>query len=318
MIKIVDVSNSPEKASARGVGGPIENDIMRYLKKYASFFNATFVTNPLDADVIITNDIFPSTVIDLPTPKVKRMDGVYSRTELLHRNLPLNASGQAADHVIFISEFSRQSLLKIYPEIKLKSNSVVLNRADFDEFHSVDFEEHYGVSIANDWSRPEKRLDAIIEIAKANPHEKIKLVGKPANVVYPPNIENVGYISDYKSMNKIVGGASYFVYLGFNDPAPKSVCQAMNAELPMFLTNSGGNVELAGDCAHYVYDFETYPMVHETVPPLNFDNVVSEFNVFSKSLYDYSLKLDAFNRVAAFEEMLHGYFDTLHRVVNCR
>ena len=130
MIKIFDCSNSDERPNHRGHGGPIENDIIRYLKQYCSRYNCSFTEDVLKADVIITNDIFPSSLIGIDIPKVKRMDGVFFQEALKNRNDSLNYSAELADHVIFISEFSKNSFFNLYRGKDIKKHSVVLNRAD--------------------------------------------------------------------------------------------------------------------------------------------------------------------------------------------
>jgi hypothetical protein len=134
-MKIFDCSNSEKSLIGKGrLYGPKENDILKYLKQYASEFDHVFVHSPEGADVIFTNDIFPE-----PFPgkrKVKRMDGVFSRVDVIHRNETLNLAAQEADHVIFISKYSMESYFKLYDPDRctLKSWSIIPNEVDPNVF----------------------------------------------------------------------------------------------------------------------------------------------------------------------------------------
>lgn len=87
MLKIYDCSNSSESPiHSSYFGSTKENSVVSILKKYASQFNACFVENIADTDVIFTNDIFPQEVIKLQLPKVKRMDGVYWIKEMTQKS----------------------------------------------------------------------------------------------------------------------------------------------------------------------------------------------------------------------------------------
>lgn len=305
MIKILDVSNSHKRPQPRGLGGPIENDIVRYLKKYAHQFNCQFVTDEKLADIIFTNDVFPK---EYKQPKVKRMDGVYSRIELLERNHPLNLSAQQADCVVFISDFSKLSLEILYPFISLKKSVVALNASDPDEFFPISIQNKPFdfISTSNDWIRPEKRGDLFTHLALKFPHLSFALIGKSSHNL-PKNITSLGYISNYSELNIKLNQSKSFVYLGFNDPAPKTVCQALNCQLPLFLTHSGGNFELANRFAYFVDDFSNKPFIHHSVPSLDLDMI--ELN-FSQFIQNHINKHYYFNSQERFQNMLEIYFNT--------
>ena len=85
--RVYDCSNSSERPPHRSESfGPKENDIMRGLKKYCNVFGCEFIDQPQDADVIITNDIYPKDILALDKPRVKRMDGVFWENRLKDRN----------------------------------------------------------------------------------------------------------------------------------------------------------------------------------------------------------------------------------------
>ena len=112
MYKIFDCSNSAERPPHRGGGGPIMNDILCYLHQNAAEYNYEFIDSASNADVIITNDVFPAEVIGLGKPLVKRMCGPFWQKEHSKRNERLNVAARIADTVIFISEYSSYSTPK--------------------------------------------------------------------------------------------------------------------------------------------------------------------------------------------------------------
>jgi hypothetical protein len=307
MLKIFDVSNSSSRPNARGLGGPVENDIVRYLKKYANKFNCEFTTSECEADVIFTNDVFPK---EYTQPKVKRMDGIYSRADLINRNEMLNISAKQSDCVIFISEFSKNSLEVLYSEVKLKKSTIILNAVDDSEFFNLNLKKDDKISListANNWSRPEKRGELILELANKYKNIKFNLIGS-LNCNVPNNINLLGYINNYQQMNYELNNANGFIYLGFNDPAPKTVCQALNCQLPMLLTNSGGNVELAGEFGCYVNESNINPIFHHTVPNLNIDSIYDVFDLFILKLEKEENKVKKFNPKENFLTLLESYF----------
>lgn len=321
---IYDTSNSSKRPSPRGLGGPIENDIVRYLKKYAHLFNFAFVEDINKSDIVFTNDVFP--LEKYSQPLVKRMDGVYSLESLKNRNSLLNYSASIADHVIFISEFSKKSLNLLYPDIfnLIKNYSVAVNAVDFNEFYQVDnkiISTHHAnqlkfISSANDFNRLEKRLIEVLFIASKFPQHLFYFIGNlPNQILLNQNLINVpkntfflDYINNYSDMNLFLNDADAFIYLGFNDACPKTVCQAMNCKLPLFLTNSGGNSEMAKNNAIYVPDYTTSPIFHDSIPKLNQEEIILKFNHFLNNFSDLKQQSLLFDSKQNFFFMLEQYF----------
>lgn len=212
--------------------------------------------------------------------------------------------------VIFISGFSRNSLFKFYPDVKIKKHVTILNAVDPAEFHplAIKKDANHIISVANNWGRPEKRGEIFSILAKAYPRLKFSLLG---NKSYLPNVNSIPYCANYEQLNATLNSAAAFVYLGFNDPAPKTVCQALNCELPLFLTNSGGNVELAEHYASYIYDVVSEPVKHQLVPELNNEQVINAFDEFwVKGNKNYN-----FPATQKFETLLANYFKVMTDLV---
>lgn len=242
MIRLIDVSNSSESSHGKDFG-PKENDVIKILKEYSRQFDSKFVNSR--GDILITNDIFPSYVKDIDMPKIKRMDGIYWLNDYKHKNDPLNESAQLADHVIFISEYSRKALSTLYPDIKLKSSSVIHNTADNRIFRPIrkrDGVVHNVIASCTNWNRKEKRFEDLMQLAKVIP-ETMYLIGE-CEFEVPPNVVKLGYIDSYDEINNYLNKCDIFINLSYRDAAPKVVCQAVAAGLPVLYADSGGVSEI--------------------------------------------------------------------------
>jgi glycosyltransferase involved in cell wall biosynthesis len=246
-MKIYDCSNSEERPANRAYGGTRENSCVTMLKKYAHNYGAEFVLRPEFADILFTNDIFPSFVLSLDKPKVKRMDGVFWENRFKERNGPLNTAALLADHVIFISEFSKQSYYALYGE-ELKVESVVLNWVDHQIFGKYEPElkvkPKIWVAACTNWDREEKRLLEITRIIDWFDRDEILfLVGNIKRDLNRDRIIPTGYLDRFK-LSRLLRNADAFLNLSYKDPAPKVVCEAVCAGLPVLYANSGGTPEL--------------------------------------------------------------------------
>jgi len=118
--------------------GPIENDIMRDLTKYAHLYNFERVYDYKESDIIVTNTTYPIDILEWADKKdialVKRMDGIYWQNELKYKNCMLNRAALESDMVIFISKFSKDSLKKLYGYSPL-NYKVILNNVDDKVFY---------------------------------------------------------------------------------------------------------------------------------------------------------------------------------------
>jgi glycosyltransferase involved in cell wall biosynthesis len=242
MTKIFDCSNSIERPEHRGYGGPFTNDIIRYLKENAYRFNCSFVNDIKKADVLLTNDVFPKEFVKLSLPKIKRMDGIYFQNEYKNRNLSLNDSAKIADHVIFISEFSKNSLYKLYGEIK--NHTVILNQCDPMIFFPIKKKRELKtfIAAATHWDREEKRLDALLEFSKMD-NNLIYLIGTCGKKL-PNNVKSLGYISNPVDIAITFQNVDAMVCFSYKDACPKTVVQGVACGLPVLYADSGGLPEI--------------------------------------------------------------------------
>ncbi len=342
-MKIYDCSNSEASLKAKGRlhcsirrdYGPKENDILRYLKQYASEFGHVFVQCPEDADVIFTNDIFPESFPG--KKKVKRMDGVFARADTVHRNEALNKAAQEADHVIFISDYSRDSYFQLYdPDRKtLKGWTTIPNEVDplvfYPGVENVTDHPKRMIASASDWSRPEKRLEDLIKLAEIAPDVEFVLVGKvpdqwpqqnvslyyngepvSGRIKYPKNITIKGYIDTPQGLAHELREADGMVSLFYNDAYPKTMIQAKYCGLPVLFAGSGGQIQI-GAAGIIVPDIGIISF-HELVPRLDPVGLSSAWQVFEFNFKVLKKEATAWavnDREIAFKSMLVKYFTVI-------
>lgn len=234
--------------------GPRENDMMADLKVYANKLGLIFVDNYIEADRIITNTTYTTEIIEHANnkriPLIKRMDGLFWRTDLIQRNEKLNRAAEQSDAVIFISKFSQDSFKLLYPDSKLKNQCVILNNVDENYFNSTTHRRpQIGLwgSSASNWDRDEKRPDELFRFADlvGSFGEKICLFGK-SNIRHE-KIINAGYFTDYEKLSRAIAITDAWFNFSFMDAAPKTVLQAIKCGKPVLYANSGGLSELVGD-----------------------------------------------------------------------
>lgn len=280
MITIYDCSNSHFRPQHREVSrGPIQNDIMHDLKKYAHNYGCYFVDALHQADAVLTNDVFTPEVLNSGKPLIKRMDGIFFQQSLQDRNFLLNAAAVQADHVIFISEYSRESYYRASIE-PLKASSVILNTVDETIFNPGMERKARNIWIANasNWSRPEKRLSCLLALAKNIP-EEIYLIGE-VDVALPKNVLSLGYLTDYTKIARILRAVTGFINLSYRDAAPKTVCQALACGLPVLYANSGGLSELVPHQMGVAIPDSQEVSVEEFTPALDLHELLQSYQTF--------------------------------------
>ena len=286
-MRIFDCSNSGERPPHRSMSfGPRQNDVRRSLSRYSIEFGVEYVNDPAIADVIITNDVFPSDILKLDKKKVKRMDGIYWDDASIERNIPLNRAASQADLVIFVSKYSQDSYRQLYGDLKTR-NVVVLNQVDGCMFNknakSYKREDKFvWTASASNWERKEKRFDALMSFAKIIDENSIlQLIGH-CNVDVPKNVVKLGYKNDEMEVAEILIDSHAFVNFSYRDAAPKVVCQALNCGLPVLFADSGGTGELVENFGVGVKDEKNIVFQKGTIE-LQFDEIKKSYDCFMKS-----------------------------------
>jgi len=293
--------------------GPRQNDIVRYLKQYAGEFGHEFINDWRKADVVFTNDVFWSET----TPgkrKVKRMDGVFTRNDLASRNEELNAAAREADHVIFISDFSRDSYFNLYGE-ELKQHSVIRNAADPAIFYPgltwSDDEIHVAIAVASHWGRPEKRLDDLLILADMSPDIEFVILGQyPSDARRPDNVRVRGYVDSPEVIANSLRQADVMVSLFYKDAYPKTMVQAVYCGLPVLYTWSGGQHEIpaTGVTVTDTVGRDQWFSFYDEVPRLNQFKLRDSWTEFQYKYPQLKREAMAFRGRNRFHSMLREYY----------
>ena len=299
---INDISNQLHNKESFG---PIENDIMYDLNQYSHLFGFKRTYNYKEADIFITNTIYPIDILEWSNkhsiPKIKRMDGIYWKNNLLYKNIPLNKSAKESDHVIFISEYSKNTLYDLY-KLKL-NNTVILNDANDEIFYPRKKSGFSLVSSCSNWDRDGKRLDDLINFGKSIDDE-IHLIGK-CDRKLPNNFIKHGYIDNQHEMSNVINDSNIFISLFFRDAGSKVTCQAIKCGLPVLYTTSGGLKEIVGGNGISVKDYEDMDFKTDT-PRLNINEVILKY----KELKDnYDSFIDNFEKRESYYYTIEKYFN---------
>ena len=284
-MRILDVSNSSERPQHRGYGGLLENSVVTMLKKHARDYGANFVSEPEDADLFFTNDVYPAWVEKYNLPRIKRMDGVFWQKENIERNIPLNAAAEKSDCVIFISEFSKSQYEELYHPLTVP-NKVILNWVDTDYFYPSEepIEVTNIIATASSWEREEKRFRFILALARQFQDIQFILIGKPNNkYISEKNLIFTGEMKNPTELASSLRRGKGFINLSYRDAAPKVIPEAMCCGLPVFFTLSGGTREF-NPAGYAIQDPILNNFEHET-PKLSLDDLFSSFQKFLDNLH---------------------------------
>lgn len=313
MIKIFDCSNSSERPSSRGFGGPMMNEFVSLLHKYAPKYGALFVDTLDEADVVFTNDIFPSYVRNKNLPLVKRMDGIFWQSDLVHRNLPFIESATIADLVIFITEYSKNSFKSFYPnEFENLNYTVATHWTDPESFPLIDIKVEIPTifsTMATNWNRHEKRINDLIKFAEMFP-VTIHLIGNSDNIQLPDNIIPHGYLSSASSVYDVMKQSHAFINLTCKDAATKTVCTAINYGLPVLYAGSGGVPEMVLTNGVAINEHDSFEVL-DYIPSVDADEMEIGYLDFINCYPRLVENLKTFNPRLKLDTALNAYFDRI-------
>lgn len=272
--------------------GPKENDMMFDLKRYQIELGIEFVDDYKLADRIITNTTYTPNILEWSDkkniPLIKRMDGIFWRSDLVDRNEDLNNAAYQSDAVIFISKFSQDSFESLYGD-DLKNKYVILNNVD-DTIFFPKKEKNKKIKVwgasATNWERDEKRPDMLLEFADLIGNEQILLFGKSDNIEHK-NIVNAGYFEDYNFLSDSINMVDAWVNFSYRDAAPKTVLQAIRCNKPVLYADSGGLSELVGNFGVSIDDNKEITFDDNNFE-LNFEIVKEKYLLF-KDKYENGL-----------------------------
>ncbi len=290
--------------------GPIENDIMKDLGKYANLYGWERIYDYKQADLFVTNSFFTDEILEWSDKhtiaKIKRMDGIYWKDTQKEKNDIYNKAAKQSDYIIFISNYSKTALYKLYNYLP-ENYTIILNNVDNTIFFPVKHENDNFTLItsATNWSREEKRLNSLLELSRIiDKNDVIRLIGR-CDIDLPKNIIKIGYLSDQKQMNNFISTSDAFLSLYFRDAGSKTTCQAVNCHLPVLYSNSGGLPELVQTNGvqledHKIIDFLSY------VPELSVLDLHNKYKLLKKY---YKSIMDKYQERENYQETLCKYFE---------
>jgi len=278
----------------RGNGGP--SNFLKNLKntlEMDTIANTSYFINPFTDCNIYAN------VVRNPwnRPYFFRVDGVgfdKSRTqeEMDVLNKSILDGIKNAKGVIYQSEFSKklaEKTLNYTPD----HSTVIINGTNQDIFTEMGENYRKKLNISSDalvfitsarW-RPRKRLKDTINIFKAfsknyNGETYLLVIGfddnNDENIIYIPHVEN-------SELPAYLRTADIYLFLGWVDPCPNSVVEAISCGLPVICTNVGGTKE--------ILELTNGGIIVNTDPKYNFEYV----DLNNPPIPEYTLIIEAMN-----------------------
>jgi glycosyltransferase involved in cell wall biosynthesis len=225
-------------------GNSVICDVMDNCSRYGF----TETKNPMDADIFLTNDVWPSVIHkNTEALRVKRLDGFnYTARD---RDIPHVEAVKDADIVICLSHFSLNKYISEYPEIfKDKHCSVVHNWVDPEMFPSLSnvlsYDKKTMITVAADWKyKADYAHDDISDIASVlNDDEQLIVIGRNQKVNHPKIIQ-YDYM-DRSTLWKYLNISHIFIHLSEKEACDKVVCEALSCGLPVIHKGLGGTKEI--------------------------------------------------------------------------
>jgi len=289
---------------------------MRYLKEHAEKYSYAFTDSLIDADVVITNDVFTDEALQSSKPLVKRMCAPYWQYKFHSRNIPLNEAARQANVVIFITEYSRKEYE--HTNQKLENNCVVPHWVDPNVFKNLKVqkrERYTFAACATDWSRAEKRFYEITLVAQMFPQDDFLFIGHLRDdqlALMPKNCISIGYIEEPRMIAKALNSCHAFINLSYRDAATKTVPQAVACGLPVVYADSGGVREMTRGNGIAIED-KWHHGSAESAPSLDSQKVITAIT-HCKSFHSTLLASHVYSRVL-FRGMLDDYFFAINEAI---
>lgn len=218
------------------------------------------------------------------TPVVLRLDGIYFNTKQDWRSLnsPIKASYDAADSVVFQTEFNKKLIETFFGVHKsscvIKNGTAVDVIAKIPQLNSKQLDSYEEVwCCASSW-RPHKRLQENIRYFLETAPENSCFViagNNPDVIVNNPRVFYVGNLS-WEQCISLYKRSTTFVHLSFLDHCPNVVLDARASGCDIVVASSGGTKEIAGlDATVIVEDEWDFSPIDLYDPPhMNFNKTI--------------------------------------------
>ena len=231
---------------------------------------------PKEAEISLC--FIESPIVNLPYPRIQRLDGIYYNTRFDYetQNKNIKRTYDNSSGVIYQSHYGKQLITRFFGD---HENGVVIhNGADNLSIQKAspmknDVEGRKIWSCAASW-RPHKRLEENIRYFLDHKSEKdiLLIAGNTPKIVEDASIYYMGNLTQ-NQLYSLYKASEYFLHLGFLDCCPNVVVDARACGARVICTTSGGTQEVAGPDAIVIeeeeWDFK--PLDLYNPPKLNFD-----------------------------------------------
>lgn len=225
-------------------------------------------------------------------PLIQRLDGIYFNTDQDYQqlNTPIHATYQAAESVIFQSEFNKLLTESYFG--KHEDPHVINNGTDLQKISKIKplqseqldkFENIW--SCASSW-RPHKRLEENINyfLEHAGSNDCLIVAGEnPDHRCEDSRVLYAGHLP-WEVMVALFKRSSTFLHLSWLDHCPNVVVDARAAGCTVVCSSSGGTSEIAGKNAVIIEedDWDFSPIKLYKPPKLDFSKKIT--NIHDKDI----------------------------------
>lgn len=135
-----------------------------------------------------------------------------------------------------------------------------------------------------------------------------------ADISLPKNFIKTGYISSPEDIAIAINKCDGFINLSYRDAATKTICQAINCNLPVLFADSGGVSEMVKGFGLAIKDNKSLDIEDDT-PHLNINDIISSFKEYRKNYFQLMNSVKRFDKLKEFKNMFDGYYSAIYSVL---
>lgn len=246
---------------------------------------------------------------------IQRLDGIWFKPdEFVKKNTNIKATYNAADYVIWQTEFDNRMITKFWGNRsgEVIHNGITLTKVAVthpDLIHLKNKYEVIFVASAN-WHR-QKRLKENIEFfnnfCRVNKNACLLIAGSnPDHIVKQENILYVGNL-DKNLLMQVYATSNWMIHLAWLDHCPNTVIEALSQNVPVICSEDGGTKEIVKEFGlvlpeQHPYQFDLID--YSNPPDINFNiEKLPEIKV-DPSHVDINIVADKYEK--CFTEILKG------------
>ncbi len=211
----------------------------------------------------------------------------YSRTYYWYYRFMTPLAVKTSQHILTVSEFSKNEILSFYPFLKSEDISVVYNAIDCQLFKplpptiSPSPSEPFVLCVSS--IDPRKNFARLIEACQGLTNAKLYIVGKYNRVfsqqmrldTTSDHIHFLGRVSD-EELVRLYNQAACFVFPSLYEGFGLPPLEAMACGCPVLVSDIPVEREVCGDAALYFNPFEPCDILHTLTQYLSNTDVIKE------------------------------------------